>query len=140
MVVKKGSIVKFHLTGKLDNNEVFGSTIGGNPIEYKIGEENIIKGAEEGLMGMKEGEKKKIVIPPEKGYGLRDKSLVQKFSKDILKGKDLKKGQTLKVQSKTGEITEAMIADIESDGIVLDFNHPFAGRTIKLDVEIVQIH
>ena len=65
MTVKKGSFVKFHYTGRLKNNKVFASTKGKKPLECRVGKEEIIKGIEEGLVGMKKLEKKEIIVPPE---------------------------------------------------------------------------
>ncbi|MBU4140672.1 MAG: FKBP-type peptidyl-prolyl cis-trans isomerase [Candidatus Omnitrophica bacterium] len=139
MIVKKGSLVKLHFTGKLENGEVFGSSIDSEPIECRIGEDKLIKGIEEELIGMKEAEKKEIVVYANKGYGKRDKSLVKKTSKDILGSRNIEIGQAIKLKSETGRVINAEVLAIESDTVTLDLNHPLAGKTLKFDIEIVEI-
>lgn len=140
MIVKEGSLVKFHFTGKLENGKVFGSSIDNEPIECRVGEDKLIRGIEEGLIGMKEAEKKEIVVYPNKGYGKRDKSLVKKASKDILAGRNTEIGQVIKLRSETGRILNAEVLAIEADTVTLDLNHPLADKKLKFDIEIVEIH
>ena len=139
MIAKEGNLVKFHFTGKLENDKVFGSSIDSEPIECRIGEDKLIKGIEEGLIGMKEAEKKEIVVYANKGYGKRDKSLVKKTSKDILGSRNIEIGQVIKLSSESGRVLNAEVLAIESDTVILDLNHPLAGKTLKFDIEIVEI-
>lgn len=141
MLVKNSSLVKFHFTGRFDNGKVFGSTIGKEPIECRVGEEKFAKGLEEGLVGMKESEKKEIVVPPEKGYGWRDETLIKKMPRDILKdkGKDVKIGQLIEIDYETGLVFNAQVLAIHTDSVTLDLNHPLAGKTVKFDVEVVKV-
>ncbi|MBL7101101.1 MAG: FKBP-type peptidyl-prolyl cis-trans isomerase [Nanoarchaeota archaeon] len=140
MIVKEGNLVKFHFTGKLENGEVFGSSIDSEPIECRVGEGKLIKGIEEGLIGMKESQKREIVVHPNKGYGRRDKSLVKKASKDILGGRNnIEIGQVIKVRNESGRVLNAEVLAIESDTVTLDLNHSLAAKKLKFDIEIVEI-
>ncbi len=139
MIVKEGNLVKFVFSGKLVIGEVFGSSIDSEPIECRIGEDKLVKGIEEGLIGMKESQKREIVVYPNKGYGKRDKSLVKKASKDILGSRNIEIGQVIKLRSETGRILNAEVLAIESDTVTLDLNHPLAGKKLKFDIEIVEI-
>lgn len=139
MAVKKGSFVKFHYTGRLKNDKVFASTKGKNPIECRVGKGEIIEGVEKGLVGMEKLEKKKLVVPPEKGYGKRIKSLGKTIPRGILQGKDVKVGQSINLQSKNGSILEARVLSIDTDTVDVDLNHPLAGETLKFDIEVVEI-
>lgn len=139
MIVKKGSFVKFHYMGRLKNNKVFASTKGKKPLECRVGKEEIIKGIEEGLVGMKKLEKKEIIVSPEDAYGQRIEELVKKMPKNILQGKDIETGQSVNLKSKRGDILEAKVLAVQEDTITIDLNHPLAGETLKFDIEIVEI-
>ena len=139
MTVKKGSMVKFHYTGYFNTGEEFGSTAGKKPIECKIGEGRIIKGVEEALMGMEKSEKRGVVIPPEKAFGKRDKSLVKKAPKNAMGDNKVEIGQIITMKNKEGRVFDAQVLAIETDTITIDLNHPFADKTLKLNIEVVDI-
>lgn len=140
MVVKRGSLVKFHYTGKFDDGKIFSSSKRKGLIECKVGEGRLVRGIEDGLMGMKKSEKKEIVVPPDKGYGQRDRSLVIKVNKNILQNSNVEIGEVIKVKDERGKVLKAEVLAIETDTVTLDFNHPLAGKTLKFDVEVVEIH
>lgn len=139
MIVKKGNIVKFHYSGKFDNGEVFNSSKDKEPAVCEVGKGRLIRGLEEGLVGMKEQEKKEVVIPADKGYGPRDQNLVMKMNKNILGNREVKIGQIIKIRNEQGKVFETEVLAIEADIVTLDFNHPLAGKTLKFDIEILEI-
>jgi FKBP-type peptidyl-prolyl cis-trans isomerase len=70
-VAVNGAIVSVHYTGKLQNGTVFDSSLTrGQPIQFVLGSGQVIKGWDEGILGMKVGDKKTLTIPPEKAYGV----------------------------------------------------------------------
>lgn len=140
MLVERGSLVKFHYTARFDKGELFVSSVGKEPVKYKVGEGRLIKGIEDGLVGMKKSEKKEIVVPPDKGYGRRDKDLVRKVNKNILPDSNLEIGQVIETRNKERNVRTAKVLAVEADTVTLDFNHPLAGKTLKFDIEVVEIH
>lgn len=139
MVVKKGSLVKFHLTGKFGDGKEFISTTGKEPFQCRVGEEKLAKGIEEGLIGMRESEKKEIIVPPDKGFGWRDEGLIKKMPRNILEGRNVEVGQLIRMKDGSGKLSDVTILEIETDTVTLDLNHPLAGKTVKFDVEVVEV-
>ena len=138
--VKDGDTVKIHFTGKRENGTVFGTSIDGPPIEFKIGEGGIISGLGEGLNGLEIGESKTITVPPEKAFGPIREELFK-----IIKEEELPEnikpvvGQQVKMVRPDGKNVDFRITEIKADRIILNGNHPLAGETLTVDVEIVEI-
>ena len=139
MTVAMGNKVKFHFTGKFEDGKLFGTTKGRDPLECKIGEPRFIKGVEEALIGMKETEKKEIVIPPNKGYSTHDETLIKKMPKEILNGRDAKIGEVIRLNYEGDKTFIATVLDVDKDMVTLDLNDPLAGKTIIADIEIIEI-
>ena len=82
--VENGHFVKVDYTGKMENGDVFHSTVGGQPVEVQVGAGSIIKGFEDALVGMEENEKKSFTLPPEDSFGPRDERLVHDYQRSDL--------------------------------------------------------
>ncbi|MEO0202876.1 MAG: peptidylprolyl isomerase [candidate division WOR-3 bacterium] len=109
--------------------------------KYIHGYNNIISGLEEELEGLEVGDKKEIIIPPEKGYGDYNIEAVQTIPIDVFEGFDIKEGEMYYAQSDRGEIIQFRVIKIDklNNEVVLDFNHPFSGKTLKFDIEVKSI-
>ncbi len=136
-MIKKGSKVRVHYTGKLDNDKVFDSSVENEPLEVVIGVSGLIKGFEDGLIGMQEGEKKTIEIEPKDGYGEHIESKLQEIEKTKLP-EDVKVGMVLEAKSETGVIVLS-IKEIKEDVVVLDTNHPLSGKKLIFDLDVVEV-
>ena len=91
-------------------------------------------------MGMKVGEKKSFKVAPEEGYGIADPNAIQKVPKDQLPPEIAPKaGMMLTAQGKDGQSMPVKIVEVKDDVVVMDFNHPLAGKTLNFDVEIKEI-
>jgi len=143
---KKGDRVKVHYTGRLDDGAVFDSSECGDcscestPLEFVIGEGNIIPGFEQGVLGMSPGESKTVVIPPAEAYGDRVEEVVATLNKSELPA-DLNPqvGHQLEVTMQNGESLPVMVTEVTEDTITLDANHPLAGKTLTFDIKLVEI-
>ncbi len=139
-IVEDGSKVKVHYTGKLQDGSVFDSSEGKDPLEFVIGAGQMIKGFEEGVMGMKVGEKKTIEIPADKAYGQRDESRTGEYPREnIPEGTTLSVGAKMVLKSPDGNVGIAVIKEIKDDVVVLDLNHPLAGQDLIFEIEVVSI-
>ncbi len=138
--VKEGDTVKVHYTGKLDDGNIFDSSVDKDPLEFKIGEGNIIPGFEKGVIGMEIGNTKTITLPSEEAYGPRLQELEINVSKAELP-QDLNPavGQQLQIQTPDGGTGSVIVKKVEQDTITIDANHPLAGETLTFDIELMEI-
>jgi FKBP-type peptidyl-prolyl cis-trans isomerase SlyD len=126
----------FHYTLRNRAGRVLDTSRGAEPLACVEGAGQIIEGLEMVLRSMVAGDQRKVVVPPEKGYGLREDAMVQKVPRDRLPVDDLKVGD----QFQTGPDRQAPVVTvvaIEDDGVVLDANHPLAGEELHFEVELV---
>ena len=138
--IQKGKKVKFDYTLKV-GGETLESSVGKQPLEYTHGAGNIIPGLESQLEGMHVGEEKKVVVAPKDGYGEIDSKAFQEIPKGSFpKDKELKQGMVIEMQSPEGAVVPGMISEIKDQTVVVDFNHPLAGKTLEFDVKIVEIN
>jgi len=131
-------ILNFHYTLRDAGGRLLDTSRGNDPMPFLEGAGQIIEGLEEQLLQMTAGEKRTVVVPPERAYGLRDAALVQKVPRARLPVGELKAGD----QFQTGADRHAPVVTvlaIEGDQVVLDANHPLAGQTLHFEVELVAV-
>jgi peptidylprolyl isomerase len=135
-----GDTVKVHYTGTLEDGSVFDSSEGGDPLEFTIGEDEIIPGFEEGIIGMKVGQSKTIVVPSDQAYGPHLDEMVMEVARDkVPAGHDPEVGQFLQIVQEDGHHIPVQITEVTDEHVILDANHPLAGRDLSFDVTLVEI-
>lgn len=133
-----GDTVRVHYTGTMDDGTVFDTSRDGDPIEFVVGEGQVIEGFDEVLRGMREGETREVELPPGKAYGERSDELVVRVDReDLPEDLEPEVGQTLAVDTGDEEEMAAWVAEVGEDAITVDLNHPLAGRTLTFEVELV---
>lgn len=137
--VKNGDKVSVHYKGSLDDGTVFDSSEGSDPLEFEVGSGAIIRGFENGVLGMEEGDEKTIRVPPDDAYGPRRGELVGKLPNEQIGDAEVEMGQKLQLQTKDGEAFQASVTKIEEDGVTVDLNHPLAGESLNFDLRLVTI-
>jgi peptidylprolyl isomerase len=138
--VENGCYVQVHYTGTLENGDVFDSTTGGTPLEIKMGAGQLIEGFESALLDMSVSEKKSITLAPDKAYGMRDETLQRSFERTKLPaGMNPSIGDTLALKTAQGQTVPVVVQEIDQEKIVVDLNHPLAGKVLKFDLEIAGI-
>ena len=138
--VKNGDVVKVHYTGKLASGEQFDSSEGREPLEFKVGAGQMIKGFDAALPGMTKGDKKTINITPEDGYGPRSEEAIIEFPKEnVPADMKLEPGMALTLSNQQGQPVPVVVVDVKEDVIVLDANHFLAGQELIFDIELVEI-
>ncbi len=140
MQVKQGDVVRVHYTGTLLDGTQFDSSVGRNPLEFKVGAGQMIKGFDAGVVGMALGEKKTIQIDPDHGYGQKDPEAIIEFpASNVPEGMTLEIGQQLNLQNQYGQPVPVVVLEVKEDVIIMDANHFLAGKDLVFDVEIVEI-
>jgi len=132
--------VKVHYTGKLTTGEVFDSSVDREPIEFIVGGGQMIKGFDDGVLGMGLNEKKTLNIPADQAYGDSNPALIQTLDRTQLPP-DLKPevGQTLVAGSPEGQEMHVQVTEVTETTITIDANHPLAGKELIFDIELVEI-
>ena len=137
---KKGDTVKVHYHGKLTNGETFDSSKGREPLEFEVGGGMVIKGFDEGVMGMEVGEKKTINIPVDEAYGPRSEEMIIEFPKERFPAElQIEEGTPVMMSNEAGQDFPVLVAEIKEDSVMLDANHPLAGEELVFDLELVEI-
>ena len=138
--VKSNDTILVHYVGKYDNGEVFDTTPKDNPARFQLGAGKLIKGFEKGFLGLEVGEKKTLKVPFQDAYGPINEKLFHKIHKSDLPGSiDLKIGAALVAKNAEGKEHHVFIKSIEEMYIIVDANHPLAGKDLIFDIELVDI-
>jgi FKBP-type peptidyl-prolyl cis-trans isomerase 2 len=140
MAVQSGDTIKIHYQGRLSDGTTFDSSEGRSPLEFTVGSGSVIKGFDEGVQGMTVGEKKTIEIPFLQAYGPEDPSMIIEFPIDRLPQElEPEIGMQLNMNNEEGQQFPVVITDITDENIVLNANHPLAGKDLIFDLELVEI-
>lgn len=139
-IAKEGKTVKVHYTGTLQNGEVFDTSIEKEPLEFKLGEGQLIPGFEKAVIGMNVGDSTTINIPSAEAYGDSREDLIIAVPKDQLpKEIEPKIGMQLQVNQENGQPVPVRITEITDSELKLDANHPLAGEDLTFEIELVNV-
>ncbi len=154
-VAKDGDTVQVDYTGKLENGSIFDTSIqvvaedagilttgrAYKPLSVVLGSHSTIKGFENALVGMKVGEKKTVTIPPTDAYGFAVEDNVQTLPLTIFGDTipTLTPGQTIGLVDTQGRTKPARVVSLTNTSLIVDLNHPLAGKTLVFDLEIREI-
>ncbi len=140
MAVQSGNTIKIHYHGRLTDGTTFDSSAGRSPLEFTVGSGQVIKGFDDGVQGMSVGDKKTIEIPFINAYGPEDPSMIIEFPVDRLP-EDMKPeiGMQLNMNNAEGQQFPVVITGITEEHIILNANHPLAGKDLIFDLELVEI-
>lgn len=138
--MKNGDTVRVHYKGTLNDGELFDSSEGREPLQFTVGEGQVIPGFDAAVLDMKVGDKKTVNIPVEEAYGPRNQDmLVQvprtEFPEDVTP----EVGMELQMSDNEGHVFPVVVAGVEEDHVILDANHPLAGEDLTFDLEMMGI-
>jgi len=138
--VETKSKVKVHYTGRLEDGTIFDTSIaeGREPLEVELGLGQLIKGFEAGLVDMSEGEKKTVEISVEDAYGESRPEFINEVPKaNVPEG--VKAGESLQGMGPQGPVNVQVVA-VNEETVILDANHPLAGKNLIFDLEVIEIN
>lgn len=135
-----GQQVKVHYTGKLEDGTVFDSSRQREPLEFTLGQRQVIPGFDEAVEGMSVGETKTAHVPADKAYGpRRDDLVVDVPDEQLPESLEPQVGQKLQVRQPDGQVVDVAVTKVGDDGITIDANHPLAGKDLTFDIELVEV-
>jgi len=137
--VQDGSLVSIEYTLTDETGTVLDTNVGKEPLTFVQGAGQIVKGLEQELSGLKVGDEKKVQVKPEDGYGLPSKEAFQEFPRETLPAEAQKAGATLMAQGQDGRAIPIRVHEVKEKTVIVDFNHPLAGKTLNFDVKIKDI-
>lgn len=150
MAIQVGDFIKLSYTGTLEDGTVFDTTdeklakeqgihnprVLYAPVLLVVGRQQVIKGLDEALVGMEKGEEKEVTIPPEKGFGKINNDLINvvPFSHFEKQNINPVPGMFVNVNGRDG-----MVRSVGAGRVIVDFNHPLAGKTLKYKIKVEDI-
>lgn len=138
MAIKANEIVSIEYEVR-DGDKVVDSNIGGTPLVFMFGKGQIIPGLENGIVDMSIGEKGEILVKAEDAYGEYNAEAKQEVPKDQFAGIDLEVGMSLYGQGEDGGTVQVVVQEIGDENVIIDFNHPLAGKDLSFVVSINNI-
>ena len=137
---KQGDTVKVHYTGKLDDDSVFDSSEGRTPLEFTIGQGQVIPGFEKAVVGLDTGDSTTVRLEPNDAYGDRQDNLVFVIQREELPD-DLnpQMDQQFQMRNEAGQEMVVTVAAVSEKDVTFDANHPLAGKALTFDIQLVEV-
>ncbi|MCX2724360.1 FKBP-type peptidyl-prolyl cis-trans isomerase [Roseibium salinum] len=137
---KTGDTVRLHYKGTLNDGSVFDSSEGREPLEFTVGAGQIIEGLDKAIPGMKVGEEKTVTVEAEEAYGPHNPAAKQAVPRThIPETIPLEVGLQLQAQTENGQVMNVRVIDFSEEEVVLDANHPLAGKDLTFDIQLADI-
>jgi FKBP-type peptidyl-prolyl cis-trans isomerase SlyD len=139
LAVAPGYKISLEYTLTDDKGEQIQSNKGEAPLVYTQGAHEILPGLEKALDGMHVGEEKDVKLPPEEAYGPVQKEAFQEVPKSSIPAEAHKVGTPLRAQSPDGKTLVARVSEVKDKTIIVDLNHPLAGKTLAFHVKVLDV-
>ena len=137
--MNQGDKVKVHYTGTLIDGTIFDTSEGKNPLEFTIGENQVIPEFENGVKNMQLNEEKTINIKVENAYGQRNEKLIVRVPRERFPP-EIEVGGLLVLKGPEGQQVPAVVQEVKDDAVLIDLNHPLAGKELTFKVKVVAIN
>jgi peptidylprolyl isomerase len=138
---KQGDTVRVHYRGKLQDGSVFDDTFDREPLRFTIGRGQLIPGFEEAVVGMKPGDSKTTELPVEKAFGPYLEERVVEVPKNKFARWNLEPtvGERVPIPQPDGSPMDVIVTGVTESKVTVDFNHPFAGQDLTIDIKLLEI-
>jgi len=138
--VKNGDTVRVHYHGKLNDGSTFDTSEGRDPLEFTVGSGQVIKGFDDAMLDMQPGEKKTVNIPVDLAYGQRNDDMMMEYPKSEFPADMTPEvGMELHMSDNAGNVFPVVVAELQEETVLLDANHPLAGKDLVFELELVSI-
>ena len=135
-----GSRVTLHFSLALEDGTEAVSTFGEDPLEFTMGDGTLRPGMELALYGLKSGDRQTLTLEPEQAYGYHDEEKIHDIDREQFpNGISLEAGQIIGFTMPNGDETAGMIIELDENEVVVDFNHPLAGKEVVFEVEVLEV-
>jgi FKBP-type peptidyl-prolyl cis-trans isomerase SlpA len=137
--ITSNSIVTVNYTGKLEDGSIFDSSLneGRDPLTTTLGQSQLIKGFEDGLIDMEVGDKKTVEIESDMAYGQYNEAMIQEVPKEKVP-EGVMVGHMLQANTPMGPIN-FRVMEVNEESVKLDGNHPLAGKKLIFDLEVLEV-
>lgn len=135
-----GDTVRIHYSGRLTDGTQFDTSEGRAPLEFTLGQGQVIKGLEAHVTGMETGAKSTVTIPVDQAYGPRRDDAIQQLDRaKVPEGIALEVGTQLQARTADGGMLPITVVGVDDQSVTVDANHPLAGKDLVFDVELVEV-
>ncbi|HKZ07403.1 MAG TPA: peptidylprolyl isomerase [Methylomirabilota bacterium] len=137
--IEKGSTVRIEYTVTDEAGKLLDTNKGGKSLQFTHGRQEMLPGVERQLLGMHSGEEKKLVVTPEEGYGPIDPAAQTEIPREMVPLEAQEVGKRLLARNRSGPPRVVMVKEVKERTVVLDLNHPLAGKTLLFDVKVIGV-
>ena len=137
--VGDGKRVSLEYTLTLEDKTVIDSNVGETPLVYTHGTKQIVPGLEKQLTGLKAGDTKRVQVSPAEGYGEVDPDRLQEVPKENIPEEARGVGKKLQGRGPDGQMMFAQVTEVKEKTIIVDLNHPLAGKKLFFDIKVLNI-
>lgn len=135
-----GDTVRVHYTGTLEDGTQFDSSRGAEPMEFAMGQGQLIAGFEKAVAGLSTGESCEVTLAPEDAYGESNEEMIRSVPRELMpEGVELTPGMVLQGQADDGRVDNFTVVSFTDEMVTLDANHPLAGKALTFEIELVEI-
>ena len=137
---KAGDTVRIHYTGTLEDGSTFDSSAGRAPLEFTVGSGQIIPGLDKAVPGMSVGDTKTVEVGHAEAYGPRNPDAQQSVPRETIPDDiPVDPGTRLQMRTQDGREVAVVVVHADETEVVLDANHPLAGKDLTFQIELVEI-
>lgn len=139
MAPKSGDKVSVHYTGTLEDGSTFDSSEGREPLEFTVGAGEVIPGFDVAVSDLEVGDSKTVTIPAAEAYGEQDPEAMRAVPREMFGDEEPQVGWMVELGTPDGQRIAAMVTEVGDDEVLLDFNHPLAGKDLTFEITLVEV-
>ncbi len=138
-MIKKGEKIQLEYSVFLEDGTQIDSNVGENPLVFVLGEHQVFPALEQALLGLKVGDSKQVLLSSDEAYGPVVQEAFREVDLETVPAPYRFEGAILGVQDPKGGVFPIRVHQIKDTKIVLDFNHPLAGKSLRFDVKVIGV-